>query len=293
MNLIEKYKADELTPVQEINGILFKRDDLFVPFSDSKLCGGKVRQAIYLFNDNYDYIKENCNNTVATASSVKSPQLIIIAKLSHEIGAKFIGAIGTHATLEKTTEVNKMVSMSRDLGADIRIVSKMSYNNVLYSKLNELQKTEPHFNVGFGINLKENFNAIVGSVADQVQNLPKDLNNLVIPVGSAVTMAGILVGLQKYNIKPKRIIGIQTAGYDRTKEIQDALPFEYNEIKYEFIIDKTYKYAKELKKTIEGSDVVLSPTYESKAYEYAIKNELLQSNKDLFWIVGNEKTVLE
>jgi len=292
LDLIKKYNARALTPVEE-HGVLFKRDDLFVPFSDSKLCGGKARQAIYLFNDNYKHIKENCNNTVATASSVKSPQLFIIAKLSKLINANFICAIGTHATLEKTTEVNKMVSMSRELGADIRIVSKMSYNNVLYSKLNEMQETEPHFNVGFGINLKENFNAIVGSVADQVQNLPKDLNNLIIPVGSAVTMTGILVGLQKYNINPKRVIGIQTAGFDRTKDIDNALPFEYKDVKYEFIIDKTYKYAKRLKKVIEGTDIQLSPIYESKAYEYAVKNDLLKTNKDLFWIVGNEDTILE
>jgi hypothetical protein len=38
----------ELTNIEQYNSILLKRDDLFKPFEDSELNGGKMRQAIFL-----------------------------------------------------------------------------------------------------------------------------------------------------------------------------------------------------------------------------------------------------
>lgn len=41
---------DELTPIQQDYGVSFKRDDFFKPFGEYHVNGGKVRQAIYLFD---------------------------------------------------------------------------------------------------------------------------------------------------------------------------------------------------------------------------------------------------
>ncbi len=290
MNLIKK--AQELTPVQEINGVWFKRDDLFRPFEDdgtttSQMCGGKVRQAIHLIHNNENLIKNEYQNTICTASSVKSPQLVILAKIAQKYNMKFLGGIVTTKTVEECAKLNPMVQMSLDLGADIKVLSKISYNNVLYSKLNNYQG----FKVSFGINLENDFDAIIGSIANQVQNIPDNLDNLIVPVGSGVTFAGILIGLEKFN-KKTNVIGIQIAGYDRSKTIYNTLPFEYKDIKYNFIPDKTYPYSKKLHKTITKTDIELSPIYESKAYEYAQNMNLLNcKTKDLFWIIGNENTL--
>jgi len=39
---------DKLTPVEQHGDMLFKRDDMFIPFKDMPLNGGKVRQALSL-----------------------------------------------------------------------------------------------------------------------------------------------------------------------------------------------------------------------------------------------------
>lgn len=38
----------DLTPVQEIAGMYFKRDDLFTPFGAGEVNGGKLRQCMML-----------------------------------------------------------------------------------------------------------------------------------------------------------------------------------------------------------------------------------------------------
>ena len=63
----------ELTPVQNINGIYYKRDDMFAPFGENEVNCGKVRQTIHMFNKFKEYINEVCNSTVICAVSVYSP----------------------------------------------------------------------------------------------------------------------------------------------------------------------------------------------------------------------------
>ena len=55
---------NDLTPIEEYNGVYFKRDDLFMPFEDMPISGGKVRQMISLVEDRLVEIKDHYNNTV-------------------------------------------------------------------------------------------------------------------------------------------------------------------------------------------------------------------------------------
>ncbi|MBK8884602.1 MAG: hypothetical protein IPN67_20295 [Bacteroidales bacterium] len=74
-------KASELTPIQEYNGVLYKRDDLFCPFQDEMLNGGKVRQAINLIHYNLDLIKSDYHGMVATTSQKDFP-----SRFDHQSG---------------------------------------------------------------------------------------------------------------------------------------------------------------------------------------------------------------
>ena len=47
-----------LTPVEEYNGIFFKRDDLYAPYGEDFVTGGKIRQCRDLIKTNLDYINE-------------------------------------------------------------------------------------------------------------------------------------------------------------------------------------------------------------------------------------------
>ena len=290
--IIKNY--NELTPVELHSGVYYKRDDLFQPYDDMPINGGKVRQCIALVENNLEHIKRDCNSTIATASSIESPQGIIIARVAKEYGLKSILAIGGGTDADKLIAKHKLVKACHSIGCDIRAVNKLGYNSVLYSKLQEMQKTEKFFIALFGINVDNNFDSILGTTIKQVDNLPLDkLHTIVVPVGSALMYSAILIGLQEkgwLKQKENKCIGIQIANTGRRDTIDSVLAkrFFMQRIKYDFILDPTYKYHTYVKSNILGSDIALDPIYEAKAHEYAIKHGMLtQDETCLYWCVGN------
>lgn len=291
---------NELTPVELHNGVYYKRDDLFQPYSDIPINGGKVRQCIALVENNLEHIKRDCNNTIATASSIESPQGIIIARVAKEYGLKSILAVGGGTDADKLVAKHKLVKACKDVGCEIRAVNKLGYNSVLYSKLQEMQKTEKFFIALFGINVDSNFDSILGNTIKQVDNLPLDkLHTIVVPVGSALMYSAILIGLQEkgwLKEKGNRCIGIQIANTGRKDTIDSVLAkrFFMQRIKYDFVLDPTYKYHTYVKQNINGTNIALDPIYEAKAHEYAIKNGMLKDDGTcLYWVVGNSGLVRE
>jgi 1-aminocyclopropane-1-carboxylate deaminase/D-cysteine desulfhydrase-like pyridoxal-dependent ACC family enzyme len=120
--------------------------------------------------------------------------------------------------------------------------------------------------------------------------LPEYIDNLIVPCGSGITLAGIIVGCHIFNKKVKRFIGIQISGYDRTKEINEILKRFDIKPNYKFCINDTYKYSKKVNATV-ASTIELNKVYEAKAYEYFLKNKerigIKETEKSLFWVVAN------
>lgn len=283
----------ELTPVELHNGVYYKRDDLFAPYSDTPINGGKVRQCIALVENNLEHIRKNCDSTIATATSIESPQGIIISRVAKEYGLKSIIAIGGGTDAQKLIDKHRLVRASYDQGSEILAVNKLGYNSVLYSKLKELNQTRKFFIALFGINVDSNFEAILGTTMHQFENIPQDIHTIIVPVGSALMFSAILLAAKQHNFKGK-IIGIQIAGVDRKKTIDDIISKKYfmQRIPYTFVLDKTYKYHTYVKQNILGTDIPLDPIYEAKAHEYALKNNLLTTGS-LFWVVGNSMPIRE
>ena len=282
----DDFRLFDITPIEEYNGILYKRDDKYMPFEDIPLSGGKVRQAICLLHENYEMIRNECNRIVITATSVHSPQGIIIARTAKEFGFRCILVVGN--TNNESMKKNPLMVRSSKCGALIDYKCKQGYENPLMARIREIKGDKNIFVVKFGINLETNPDAIINSVAYQVKNIPDDLDVLVVPVGSAITFGGILKGLKKYNKKPKRVIGVQIAGYDRKNVIKKILGED--EVEYEFYIDKTYPYSKKVNVMFNINED-LDCIYESKAYDWMMKNIDIKNNKTLFWIVGNSNFV--
>lgn len=299
---------EELTPIEEYNGILFKRDDLYQPFNDIPLSGGKVRQAIKLIQNNLSNIKENYNNTVITATSVNSPQGIIVSRVAKEYNVDSILVFGN--TKRENLIKNNLTHNAMLYATRIDTESKLAYDSVLSHRVRKLceEENKSYFFIKFGINLEEDKDAIVDTVANQCLNIPDDLDYLFVPAGSAIMLGGIIKGCYKFNKHP-HIVGIQISGYNREKTVKNILNInsEYNkdikkkdifnqysdpeyEYEYDFIIDNTYPYSKHLKIEI-GPGFVLDPVYESKAYEYMIKHYDLKNKKTLFWVVGDSNMV--
>lgn len=281
---VENLGIGKLTPVENHDGMYFKRDDLFKPFQDIPLSGGKVRQCLSLLALKYDYIKENCNNSVVTGTGMTSPQGIIVTKCANYFEMKsciFIGNTKPESIRKNTLMMNVLYQ-----GGRLNYDSKQGFEVALNATI---KRTQPEaYHIKFGINAQEAPEAIIGSTSNQVQNIPDELDYIIVPCGSCIMLSGILLGIKKYGKRVKNIVGIQIAGYDRTGTIQNLIK---EDLPYNLLLSKDYPYSRKVKRVVDG--ILLDPLYEAKAYDYMMKYMLNDINKKkvLFWIVGDSNPV--
>jgi hypothetical protein len=288
----------ELTPVEEYDGIQYKRDDTFLPFRDIPVNGGKLRQCLTLLYNAERAIKDHHQGTVITATSVHSPQGVIVTRAAKEFGMKSIIGFGNAKPVEEMIKKHKVIQTIKNLGGEVIVLSKMGYNNVLYSRLADINKVKNYYTVLFGINLDTDPDAIVNSISHQVENLPDDLDTLVIPTGSGITSGGIIKGVYDrikdgtMNKKIK-IVSLQISGYDRTDTINKIIgTINRFDLNWKEVDDKTYPYSKKVDVKI-ADNFELDNVYESKAWLWMKNNIDLKNNKTLFWVVGNGNYVRE
>ena len=280
-------QIDELTPIEYHNELYYKRDDLYQPFENIPLSGGKVRQCLCLLKSNYNYIKNHCNSNVVTGTGITSPQGIIVSRCAKEFG--FNSSIVLGKTSPKSIVKHKLMLNSLYLNAKIDYGSIQAFDNNLNAYIHKYYSKD--FYIKFGINLVNNPDDILLSIGNQCENLPDDLDYLIIPCGSGITACGILMGLEKFQKFPKHIIGIQIAGYDRMKLIKSICGNLEVFKHFELRIANDFKYYRNLK--LFADNIELDWLYESKAYYYMnnyMKGEI-QGHKTLFWIVGNSTPV--
>jgi 1-aminocyclopropane-1-carboxylate deaminase/D-cysteine desulfhydrase-like pyridoxal-dependent ACC family enzyme len=281
---------NELTPVELIDGIYYKRDDIYCPYDDLKLLSGsKVRQMKML----YDELKLSNQPPIGliTYSSVISPQSIIVAKVCHDNNIPCIICVGVNDN-SNGEFINKHItlSLSQKYKAEIRNVAGIGFNTVLKQRAEKIASENGFTLVHFGINLENNKETLVNAIANQVMNLPDELDNLIIPCGSGVTTAGIIIGLKLFNKKVKRIIPVQISGYDRKNEIDNVLSLYGIKADYEFYIDITYNYTDQVVQFIKPG-LQLNVIYEAKAFKYFLRNQkrlnIEKNQKTLFYIIAD------
>jgi hypothetical protein len=269
------FQIDDLTPVEEHGGVFFKREDLFAPFDDLPVTGGKVRQCLALVTRRLAHIKDECDSTIATAASVHSPQSAIVARIAKEFGLKCIIGHGAKQPLK-----HRPLSICTEFGAElVQLTTAHSFTGVLYGRLRELNKKRKFFTIAFGYNAATDPTAIIETVARQVANLPTDMRELVINVGSGVSANAILEGVSRYwqgDIGWLRIHLIQPFGYDR-------------KIYHPWCMDVhrwlgDYDYARRLQ--LKVGEVDLDQIYESKAFDFWRK-QIPSRDPTVFWIIGN------
>jgi 1-aminocyclopropane-1-carboxylate deaminase/D-cysteine desulfhydrase-like pyridoxal-dependent ACC family enzyme len=271
------YKIDDITPIEEYNNIYYKRDDLYTPFLPEPLNGGKVRQCITLIQSNLERIKTEHGGVVATITSINSPQGIIVSRVCKEFGLRCIIGVGGQGINN-----NKICDEIRKNGGEIITLSRMAYDNVLYSKLKDLEKEtgSNYFKLKLGINVGESAE-MRDSIANQVVNVPEDTQTIIIPTGSGIIGGSVLYGLKQLG-RNHRVIIVQIAGYDRTKTINNIC----SDYPYEYIAYDKYPYSKKLKIFITPT-FQLDTVYESKGYDWMLNNIDTEKEKTLFWCVGN------
>ena len=271
-----------ITPIQEYNNIYYKRDDLYAPYGEDFITGGKIRQCKDLIRTNFKYIKEKCGGTIATANSIQSSISPIVSKVAEEFGLKSIIGFG-NTTVEKALR-HKSICICKELGSELVVLSEsQGFNNVLYSNLNKLNEEREFFKVLWGEAAQRYPSSIIDRIAEQVENIECD--TLYTTVGSGITFTGILEGVNRFNKKFK-VVALQPFGYDRRKEIHSYLSqmsFEYD---YEYLMGN-YSYHKLIEKNV-GFE--LDMIYESKSWEM-MKDIINESEKSCFWVSGNTNVI--
>ena len=272
-------RKTEYTPVDLVEGIHFKREDLYAPYGDSFISGGKIRQCRDLVERNLDYIRTECGSTIATAASIHSPQSPIVARVAQEFDLDCIIGFG-NTTVEKACKQIPM-QWCHELGAELVVLSEsQGFNNVLYSNLNKLKETRPFFPILFGYAAQTHRESIVDRISEQVQNIPSKCRVLYVPVGSGVTLAGVLEGRRKYG-GDFDIVGLQPFGYDRVGTVTGICEGMVHEYDYEFR-KGNYPYAKLHPRNV-GS-IELDMIYESKAFDMV---DWKKNGHECYWIIGN------
>ena len=267
---------DDITPVEEHGGILMKRDDLFAPFGEGTVNGGKLRQCFYLV----DKIKDDYKGLISCCS-IYSPQAPITASVGRHFGMPVTIFYGG-TTKERAIQM-RMPNITMRYGAKMEIASKSGIHSILYMKAKKYASENDYFVVDYGFNIMEYPDILIDKVANQVVNIP-DVDNLVITCGSGITATSIMLGIKKYKKKIGNIWLIATAP-DRTKFINNTLKAYDAEMPFNMVDlfhKKGFVYERGVDVSVDG--IKLHPNYEAKTYSWLKNNKL--NGSILLWVVG-------
>jgi 1-aminocyclopropane-1-carboxylate deaminase/D-cysteine desulfhydrase-like pyridoxal-dependent ACC family enzyme len=218
-----------LTPVQEVDGLHIKRDDLYAPFGPGEVNGGKLRQCVMLVNS----VKKDYKSLL-TYCSIHSPQAPITAAVARANGMPCRIVYG--GTTRESVAALPMPRLAMKYGASIVLAARSGRHSILHARAKELAAQKNSFIVQYGINIIGYGDTLLTAVAAQTENLPDDIENLVMTCGSGITATGVMIGLHRYGKRVKRMHLVATAP-DRRGFIHETLKkygadreFEYHDL---------------------------------------------------------------
>lgn len=318
----------DLTPVEEVGGIFFKREDRFAPLGYGGINGSKLRQCIWLVSN---YKKDLGARAVGIVSgaSVKSPQLSMGAAVAKHFDLRCLLVIGSGGARVMEHE---NVALAAWFGAEF-YVEKIAYNPGLQKRVRDLLATptlREHFQLEYGITVDstddrrvERFHALG---AWQVSNIPPEVETLVLPAGSCNSCTSVLYGIARE--RPKRLKNVLLFGIGPTRldfieqrlgaierqtgmEIRRLFRREYHShpdlakahnvgvspsapyrmVHYDLHATKFVDYQDEMPYRLQG--IEFHPTYEGKVMTYLTLHgnqfrEFWKSGRAMFWIIGSK-----
>jgi 1-aminocyclopropane-1-carboxylate deaminase/D-cysteine desulfhydrase-like pyridoxal-dependent ACC family enzyme/DNA modification methylase len=248
-----------LTPVEQYGNLWLKREDLYV-IAGAR--GGKARAAWIL--------GRNASNKGAkglvTAGSRSSPQINIVAHVGRKLGLP----VRAHAP---RGPLSPELICAQEAGAEI-VQHDAGYNTVIKARAREDAAASGFHEIPFGMECDE----AVELTAAQVQNIPPEVKRIVVPVGSGITISGILRGLLRAG-RDTAVLGV-VVGADPTQILNRYAPKGW-ETRAQFI-KADQPYQEEVDEEIAG--IKLDPVYEAKCAAYIKAGDCL-------WIVGVRQSV--
>lgn len=252
-----------LTPIKKIGEHFYKMENEFIIHN---VCGGKVRVVNELVKK---AINQGYKNFV-TCGSRDSRQCQVVANICAYYN------VNSHLFMPNGKETDIMKSI---LGIQSSTIhqTKVGYNNVLIYCSKEFSKNNNMYYIPFGLDCLDTIDINM----HQVQNIPDNINRIIIPCGSGMNMISVIKGLEYYKRTNIEVVGV-IVGSKPYKIFEKYLPnnlFEKSSVKWSFL-ESPQKYncvAKET--TIDG--IELDNMYEAKCIPFLKKGDLL-------WIVGKK-----
>jgi 1-aminocyclopropane-1-carboxylate deaminase/D-cysteine desulfhydrase-like pyridoxal-dependent ACC family enzyme len=238
-----------LTPIERHGDILVKRDD---KFSLGGVCGGKARTCFYL-----GYGADG----LVTAGSRLSPQIKIVANVAKHFGVP----CRCHTPAGELTPVLKD---AKEGGAEI-VQHRPGYNSVIIARAEADAKARRWTNIPFGMECQE----AVRQTMTQVRSIPPETKQIVVSVGSGMSLCGILWGIKKLKLRTK-VLGV-VIGANPYKRLNKYAPKDWGRMVN--LVSSNLDYHSKVFAKLDG--VVLDPVYEGKCLPFI-------KGGDLFWIVG-------
>jgi hypothetical protein len=254
--LDEDHYVDEQTPVQAVGNFFVKRDDLF---RVAGVPGGKVRSCWHL-----------CRQATAglvTAGSRQSPQVNIVARLARKLGLPCRVHVPSGAMTPE-------LIAARQAGAEI-IQHRPGYNTVIVARARDDAEARGWTEIPFGMECQE---AVTQTRAQVPEELPAGVTRVVVPVGSGMSLAGVLHGLRDRGWDVP-VLGVRV-GADPTKRLDEFAPAGWRE--QVEIVESGLDYHDHAPEVMLG-DVELDPVYEAKCIPFLEPGDLL-------WVVGIRQT---
>lgn len=279
-----------LTPWENRKGLWFKREDYFAPFGYGGPNGSKMRQLIWYIN------RFRAGKThILTGASIQSPQLSMSAIVGAHYGFRTRQVVYSK---EHTVLKHENPRIAYGFGAEFEYASG-PYNPIIQRRVKDLTQ-DTSLVVEYGITVPHDRYATddvrkfheVG--ANQVSNLPNEVETLIMPAGSCNSLTSVLLGLTR---DPKNLDTLFTLGIgpykldwvrERLKKMgvdAERLPFNWQH--YSLHDTKYSKYSDHFKGE-EFDGIKFHPTYEAKMWRWLRENNRLDmDDKTGFWIVGS------
>ena len=269
-----------LTPVQRIGDFWSKRDDLFQPFGRGQVNGGKLRQCIMLVNGlHVPY------SGLLTYCSIHSPQAPITAAVALSKGLPCEVVYG--GTKPGTLARLPMPRLCMKYGARIHIAARSGRHNILYARARAIAEKTGAFIVQYGINIMDYRDVLLQAVARQVENIPDQIDDLIMVCGSGITSTGVMVGLKQYGKRVRRVHLVATAP-DRQTFIHGNLQqygADRDFIYHSLFSQPGFSYERPVQASFGG--IAFHPHYEAKMMQW-LKGSGITGGKVLIWITGAE-----
>jgi hypothetical protein len=207
---------------------------------------------------------------IVTAGSRSSPQVNIVARVARHLGL----AARCHTP---TGQLAPEVLSAESAGAEI-VQHPAGRNSVIIARAREDAKERGWAEIPFGMECAE----AIEQTRRQVRDIPAGVERLVIPVGSGMSLAGLLWGLSDIGRADLPVLGV-IVGADPLKRLDRYAPGDW-EARVQLVPSGTDYHAEAETTDLDG--LGLDPHYEAKCIPFV-------KAADLLWVVGIRATAIE